>query len=58
MSSSEMARLLGVSRATLYNWLRSGRIPQPERNELTRYPEWRPEDVERIREAVRRGGAR
>ena len=53
-----MARLLGVSRATLYNWLRSGRIPQPERNELTRYPEWRPEDVERIREAVRRGGAK
>ncbi len=55
LSAAAVAKLLNVSRATLYNWLRLGKIPEPERNELTGYPLWRVEDVQRIREAVRGG---
>lgn len=49
MSTRDVARLLGVSRQTLYNWLKEGRIPEPVRHPLTLYPQWKPEDVDRIR---------
>lgn len=56
MSTREVAQLLGVSRQTLYNWLKQGRIPAPTRHPLTSYPQWKPEDVDRIRGIVTGGG--
>jgi predicted site-specific integrase-resolvase len=49
MSTVEVAKLLGVSRQTIYNWLKEGKIPEPARHPSTFYPQWRPEDVDRIR---------
>jgi DNA-binding transcriptional MerR regulator len=49
MTASEVARMLEISRQTLYNWLKSGKIPQPSRHPSTGYPMWKPEDVDRIR---------
>jgi DNA-binding transcriptional MerR regulator len=43
---------LGISTKTLYNWLRKGRIPEPNRNPITRYRLWTPKDVDRIRQLV------
>lgn len=51
--SHEVAELIGVSTQTLYNWLRQGKVPEPERNPLTQYRLWTLRDVEAIRAAVR-----
>jgi len=55
MSSHEVAEVLGVTTQTLYNWLRKGRIPEPNRNPITRYRLWTPKDVDRIRQLVSGG---
>ena len=52
LSTREVAEVLGISRQTLYNWLKEGKIPGPRRHPLTSYPEWKPEDVDRIRAIV------
>ena len=49
----EVAELIGVSTQTLYNWLRQGKVPEPERNPVTRYRLWKLHDVETIRTALR-----
>ena len=49
LSAREVAEVLDVSRQTLYNWIRSGKIPAPQRHPLTSQPRWTPEDVDRIR---------
>ncbi|HWQ53049.1 MAG TPA: hypothetical protein VN442_05150 [Bryobacteraceae bacterium] len=37
-----------VSRQTLYNWLKEGRISEPGRHPLTNHMRWKAEDVQRI----------
>ena len=49
LKTHEVAESLDISLATLYNWLREGRIPEPERNPLTKYRQWTVKDVELIR---------
>jgi predicted site-specific integrase-resolvase len=49
LSTREVAEVLGISRQTLYNWLKEGRIPDPPRHPLTTHPQWTPQDVDRIR---------
>jgi excisionase family DNA binding protein len=49
MSTADAAKLLRVSRQTLYNWLAEGRVPEPARNPRTGHMQWKPEDVQRIR---------
>jgi predicted site-specific integrase-resolvase len=49
ITSTELARMLEISRQTLYNWLKAGKIPSPSRHPSTGYPRWKPEDVDRIR---------
>jgi predicted site-specific integrase-resolvase len=48
MSTRQVAKVLGVSRQTLYNWLNAGRIPEPIRHPLTKHMQWKVEDVNRI----------
>ena len=48
MSTSQVAKVLGVSRQTLYNWLNAGKIPEPVRHPLTKHMKWKVEDVTRI----------
>ncbi len=40
LTSPEVCRLFGVSRTTLWKWVREGRIPEPRYIE-TREPRWR-----------------
>jgi predicted site-specific integrase-resolvase len=49
MSTQEVAKVLGVARQTLYNWLNEGKISEPMRHPVTNHMQWRPEDVQRIR---------
>jgi len=53
MSTREVAKLLGISRQTLYNWLQAGRIPEPPRHPMTNHMRWQPVDVQRIQRIVR-----
>jgi len=52
MTSQEVADVLGITKRTLMNWLRSQRIPEPERNPANRYRRWTAQDVERIRQSI------
>lgn len=49
----EVAELLGVSTQTLYNWLRQGKIPEPDRHDANQYRLWKLRDVETIRAVLR-----
>jgi excisionase family DNA binding protein len=49
MNTADAAKLLRVSRQTLYNWMAEGRIPEPARDARTGHMRWRPEDIQRIR---------
>ena len=49
LSTREVAKLLGISTQTLYNWLHAGKIPEPDRHPATQRRQWRPEDVDAIR---------
>jgi len=49
MSTAVAAKMLRVSRQTLYNWLAQGKIPEPSRHPQTGHMQWKPEDVQRIR---------
>lgn len=52
LTTAEVARILGVSTQTIYNWLRAGKIAEPERNPLTTYRIWTLKDVEMIRTSI------
>jgi len=49
LTSEEVASILGVTKRTLKNWLRSGRIPEPRRNPSNNYRIWTLTDVEVVR---------
>lgn len=53
LKSGEVAELLGVTKQTLLNWLRDGKILEPERNPVTRYRLWTVADVEQVRRMLR-----
>jgi DNA-binding transcriptional MerR regulator len=59
LRTAEVADILRVTKRTLKNWLRSGLIPEPERNPSNRYRLWTLEDVETARRLLtERNGAR
>ncbi len=48
LTSTEVADLLGVTKRTLFNWLKAGKIPQPQRRP-NGYFQWTLEDVQLLR---------
>jgi DNA-binding transcriptional MerR regulator len=52
MRSQEVADVLGITKRTLMNWLRTQFIPEPERNQANRYRRWTAHDVQRIRQII------
>ena len=55
MSTRQVAKVLGVSRQTVYNWLTAGKIPEPPRHPLTHHMRWKAEDVNRIHRILQEG---
>ncbi len=53
LTSEQVANILGVSKRTLKNWLRSGKIPEPSRNLKNNYREWNLADIETVRHILR-----
>jgi excisionase family DNA binding protein len=53
-TSSEAAKLIGVTRMSLYNWVRWGRIQAPPIPPGRKRPRWTVADIERVKSARKR----
>ena len=51
--TAEVASLMGITKQTIFNWIREGRILEPERNPANNYRLWTEQDVGRIRDMIR-----
>ena len=49
LSTGQVAEILGITKKTLKNWLKSHFIPEPERNPMNRYRRWTLQDIEAVR---------
>ncbi len=54
-NSAEVADILGITKTSLKNWLRSRRIPEPARDARNNYRLWTGADIEELRRLVRNG---
>jgi predicted site-specific integrase-resolvase len=52
LSSARVARILGITKRTLHNWIKAGKIPAPEANPDNGYLEWTMTDVEVVRNVL------
>lgn len=52
LTTAEVARILGVSTQTIYNWIRQGKVSEPERHPLTSYRLWTLKDVDLVRKTI------
>jgi DNA-binding transcriptional MerR regulator len=48
-SASETAEILGVSKKTLFNWEKSGKIPKPKRDPMNNYRYYTKEDLTKLK---------
>ena len=53
LTSSEVARLLGISQRTLLRKLKDGTLPEPGRNANNQYRQWRPNEIPQLRELLK-----
>ncbi len=49
LSSARAARVLGVSKRALLNWVNAGLVPKPEINPMNGYLLWTTADIEAVR---------
>jgi DNA-binding transcriptional MerR regulator len=52
LNTGQVAEILGITKKTLKNWLKSSFIPEPQRNPMNRYRRWTLQDIEGIRRIV------
>lgn len=53
LTTARAARILGVSKRTLHNWIKAGKVPPPESNPENGYLQWTMSDVAVIRNVLR-----
>jgi len=53
-SAGEVIKMLGICRKTLYNWEVNGKIPRPKRESFSNYRYYSAQDIEKIKELVRK----
>jgi excisionase family DNA binding protein len=51
-TTAKVARLIGVSKQTLLNWIRSGRVPTPETMDNGKYYRWTVSELEGLRASL------
>ncbi len=52
----QAAQALGITKRTLKNWLKLGKVTEPDRNLVTGYRRWTLRDIENARQLMLRGG--
>jgi predicted site-specific integrase-resolvase len=53
LSTSEVSELFGVTRATLYRWMKEGKIPEPARDPENGWPIWQQPELDAIARAIK-----
>ena len=53
-SASEIAKILGVSKKTLFNWEKSGKIPKAKRDPMNNYRYYTKEDLTKLKRITKR----
>jgi excisionase family DNA binding protein len=53
LNSAEVARLFGITRSTLYRWLKQEKIPEPMVDPDTGQRTWRQSDLDAIGQFLR-----
>lgn len=54
LTSTQVASALGVTRQTLHNWIKAGKVVCPDSNVSKGYFRWTPTEVESIRMVMNR----
>ena len=54
LTSTQAAAALGVTRQTLHNWVKAGKVASPDSDVTKGYFRWTPGEVESIRMALNR----
>jgi len=52
LTSARVARILGITKRTLHNWIKAGKIPAPEANPENGYLQWTMTDVAVVRNVL------
>lgn len=52
LSTQEVSEMFGVTRATLYRWIREERIPEPARDPNSGWPIWQQPELDAIARAL------
>jgi DNA-binding transcriptional MerR regulator len=52
LTTARVARILGITKRTLHNWIKAGKVPGPEVNPENGYLQWTMADVEVARRAL------
>ena len=52
LTSSQVAKVLGVNRKTLYRWMAEGKIPEPLRDPANNYRQWSSQEVQELQEGM------
>ena len=59
LRTGQVAEILGITKKTLKNWLKSQFIPEPVRHPVNRYRRWTLQDIDSIRRILtQRQGAK
>lgn len=53
LNTSEVAKMFGVTRATLYRWIEDGKIPEPARDPESGWQVWQQPELDAIARIVR-----
>ena len=56
LSTAEAAQMIGVTKTTLKTWLRTAKVPEPERDPVNGYRLWTLVEVNEIRQKLREEG--
>jgi DNA-binding transcriptional MerR regulator len=52
LTTARVARILGITKRTLHNWIKAGKVPGPEVNPENGYLQWTMADIEAARRAL------
>jgi len=54
LSTPEVSEMFGVSRATLYRWIKEGTIPEPARDPENGWPIWQQPELDAVAKAMKK----